>query len=191
MESTFAQRVLSFRKSKQLSQSAFAEQCGLEQGNISQMEKGTEPKRDNVSRLLEGFPDLNPDWLLLGKGPMLRDGKALTPVVTEELQRPAPMQTVPGQIDFTYRYITSMEQQVAAGLEREADQRAQIEELLEMLKKPLGNLDFAAAEPEATYTPAPRNPIGYQINADKKPECVVRGIWTSDSVEVTPSYAYN
>lgn len=80
MKHTFASRVLELRKLKGLSQQAFAERCGLEQGNISQMEKGTEPKQSNVTKLIAGFPDLSPDWLLLGTGPMLRDGRALTPL---------------------------------------------------------------------------------------------------------------
>lgn len=84
MEQSFASRVLEFRKFKGLSQQAFAERCGLEQGNVSQMEKGTEPKQSNVTKLVAGFPDLNPDWLLLGTGPMLRDGRTLTAVPVEE-----------------------------------------------------------------------------------------------------------
>lgn len=78
MESTFASRVLAFRKHKGLSQQAFAEQCGLEQGNITQMERGTDPKSGNMAKIIAGFPDLNPDWLLLGHGTMLRDGRELT-----------------------------------------------------------------------------------------------------------------
>ncbi|QIX61828.1 helix-turn-helix domain-containing protein [Hymenobacter sp. BT18] len=78
METTFASRVLAFRKHKGLSQQAFAEQCGLEQGNITQMERGTDPKSGNMAKIIAGFPDLNPDWLLLGTGEMLRDGRELT-----------------------------------------------------------------------------------------------------------------
>jgi transcriptional regulator with XRE-family HTH domain len=79
MESTFGSRVREYRKFKGLSQTAFAEQCDLEQGNITQMEKGTEPKQSNVAKIISGYPDLSPDWLLLGTGPMLRDNRTLTP----------------------------------------------------------------------------------------------------------------
>lgn len=78
MESTFASRVKQFRQHKGLSQQAFAEQCGLTQGNVAHMESGTEPKQSNVSKLTAGFPDVNPDWLLNGDGPMLRDGRTLS-----------------------------------------------------------------------------------------------------------------
>lgn len=81
METTFATRVKQFREHKGLAQAAFAERCGLTQGNVSQMEQGTEPKQSNISKLLLGHPDLNPGWLLTGDGPMLRDGRALTPFV--------------------------------------------------------------------------------------------------------------
>jgi transcriptional regulator with XRE-family HTH domain len=88
MESTFGSRVREYRKFKGLSQTAFAEQCGLEQGNITQMEKGTEPKQSNVAKIIGGFPDLNPDWLLLGTGPMLRDGRILTPAADVPSESP-------------------------------------------------------------------------------------------------------
>jgi transcriptional regulator with XRE-family HTH domain len=78
MDSTFATRVKEFRQFKRLSQDAMAEQCGLIQGNVAQMEKGTDPKQSNVAKLLAGFPDLNPDWLLLGSGTMLRGAQELT-----------------------------------------------------------------------------------------------------------------
>lgn len=90
MEHSFASRVLAFRKLKGLSQQAFAERCGLEQGNVSQMEKGTEPKQSNVTKLVLGFPDLNPDWLLLGTGSMLRDGRNLTPAAPPDEPTPTP-----------------------------------------------------------------------------------------------------
>ena len=84
MESTFASRVRQYRQGKGLSQQAFAELCGLTQGNIAHMENGTEPKQSNVSKLLAGLPSLNPDWLLMGSGPMLRDGRSLTPAPPDE-----------------------------------------------------------------------------------------------------------
>ncbi|GAA4393338.1 helix-turn-helix transcriptional regulator [Hymenobacter koreensis] len=82
MDTTFASRVKQFREFKGLAQQAFAERCQLTQGNVSQMEQGTEPKQSNVAKIISGFPDLNPDWLLLGKGNMLRDGRNLS--VAEE-----------------------------------------------------------------------------------------------------------
>jgi transcriptional regulator with XRE-family HTH domain len=90
MESTFASRVFEFRRFKGLSQKAFAERCDLEQGNITQMEKGTEPKQSNITKLIAGFPDLSADWLLLGNGPMLRNGQALTPSVMPSNMKPLP-----------------------------------------------------------------------------------------------------
>lgn len=86
MENTFADRVREYRKHQELSQQAFAARGGLEQGNITQMEKGTEPKQRNVSKLLAGFPDLSPSWLLLGTGPMLLNGREAPPPPS----RPAP-----------------------------------------------------------------------------------------------------
>jgi len=86
MDSTFANRVKEFRQFKRLSQDAMAEQCGLIQGNVAQMEKGTDPKQSNVAKLLAGFPDLNPDWLLFGIGSMLRGDQELTLVKPNSAQ---------------------------------------------------------------------------------------------------------
>jgi transcriptional regulator with XRE-family HTH domain len=86
MDSTFANRVKEFRQFKRLSQDAMAEHCGLIQGNVAQMEKGTDPKQSNVAKLLAGFPDLSPDWLLFGAGTMLRGNQELTLVKPNSAQ---------------------------------------------------------------------------------------------------------
>jgi len=58
----------------------FAERVGIERSTYDKMEKGPhKPSADNLEKIIAKFPDLNLNWLLLGTGPMLRDGRALTP----------------------------------------------------------------------------------------------------------------
>lgn len=123
MESTFASRVFEFRRFKGLSQKAFAERCDLEQGNITQMEKGTEPKQSNITKLITGFPDLSADWLLLGNGPMLRDGRSLEPA--------APAAPTPG---LTSGAATIAEAENVLLRQQLADKDRQMAKLTEMLE---------------------------------------------------------
>jgi transcriptional regulator with XRE-family HTH domain len=183
METSFAQRVLAFRKHKGLSQQAFAEQCGLEQGNVSQMEKGTEPKQSNVSKLVAGFPDLNADWLLMGTGPMLKDGRALTqlpaalPPAVREGMPPVPGTATPEQADFVGKVIRSLEAQI------ESQARTiewQQEQLAVLIKKPVPSLDAAPVYP--LLPEQPRNRVGFATAASQ--ECrVLAFVPAADPVE--------
>ena len=132
MESTFASRVKQFRQLKSLSQQAFAEQCDLAQGNIAHMESGTEPKQSNVSKLIAGFPDLNPDWLLNGTGSMLRDGRALAqlpPPVPSKLEE----QPRPG-----YFRVTADNEELKQVKDERDNLRVQVNRLLDLLANSYG-----------------------------------------------------
>lgn len=151
METTFASRVRRYRQDKGLSQQAFAELCGLTQGNIAHMENGTEPKQSNVSKLLAGLPDLSPDWLLIGTGPMLRDGRALTPTPRAAELLPAQQHdytTGPGTVNTVVETLLR---------ERLADKDTLIEmlraELSELRGKPSDSSDAAGISDETPTDP--------------------------------------
>jgi len=56
---------------------------------------------DKVQKILRTFPELNPEWLVTGKGPMLRDEPARTPeqeqiqTFTRPTDHPVPVQDIP------------------------------------------------------------------------------------------------
>ncbi len=51
----------------------FAEIIGVQRSSISHILSGrNKPSFDVIQRMLEKFPKINPDWLLLGKGDMYR-----------------------------------------------------------------------------------------------------------------------
>jgi transcriptional regulator with XRE-family HTH domain len=60
-------------KIHQMSAADMAEKLGTERSGISHFLSGrNKPSLAFVQKLLEKFPELNPDWLLLNKGSMLR-----------------------------------------------------------------------------------------------------------------------
>jgi transcriptional regulator with XRE-family HTH domain len=147
METTFAGRVLEYRKRKGLSQQAFADQCGLEQGNISQMEKGTEPKQSNVTKLLAGFPDLSPDWLLMGTGQMLRGGVELTPLNIPAQMADIAARTAPGLTSGAATVEYAQELASASALRQVIEsQRQQIATLTGLLEWVKGLVPAALAK---------------------------------------------
>ncbi len=62
-------RVLSVMESKQLSKSTFATLLEISLPVLTHISSGrNKPGLELIQKLLTKFPDLNPDWLLLGKG---------------------------------------------------------------------------------------------------------------------------
>ena len=87
MKEQVKQRVLAVMDQEQLSDAQFAESIGISRGAVSQIKSGRSyPSLDVALKILDRFPYLNPDWLLLGKGEMRRpDTDSMAqPVVTDE-----------------------------------------------------------------------------------------------------------
>ncbi len=58
-------------KSQNLTSSQFADKLGVQRSGLSHILSGrNKPSLDFVLKVLAGFPDLNPQWLLQGKGKM-------------------------------------------------------------------------------------------------------------------------
>lgn len=64
------QRVLEYLKYKRLSRYKFYRMTGLSNGFL---DKEGSMTTDNCEKIVYGFPDLNIEWLLTGKGSMLRE----------------------------------------------------------------------------------------------------------------------
>ena len=76
-------RVLAVMDQEQLSDAQFAEAIGISRGAVSQIKSGRSyPSLDVALKILDRFPYINPDWLLLGKGEMRREQ-------TNEVAQPA------------------------------------------------------------------------------------------------------
>ena len=66
------QRLLKYVENKKLKKMVFYDTIGMEQSNFSGKGAASSLKTENIIKVLIAFPEINPDWLLLGKGEMLR-----------------------------------------------------------------------------------------------------------------------
>lgn len=74
-------RIILLLKDKGLSAIKFAEIMEVQASSISHITSGrNKPNFDFIAKLLERFPDVNPDWLILGQGSMYRSSSVPTPV---------------------------------------------------------------------------------------------------------------
>ncbi|MBN2520830.1 MAG: helix-turn-helix transcriptional regulator [Bacteroidales bacterium] len=72
-------RLLKFLNHEGLSSAKFAEVIGVQPSGISHVLSGrNKPGFDFISKVLSSYPELNADWLILGKGNMLKSIKQPT-----------------------------------------------------------------------------------------------------------------
>ena len=58
----------------QIAKGEFFDKISMRPSNFAGIGGQSSLKSDNIVKVLTEFPNLNPDWLLLGKGTMLREG---------------------------------------------------------------------------------------------------------------------
>ena len=67
------QRLLEFMRIKNLTSSQLADVIGVQRSGISHFVSGrNKPSLEFILKILHHFPEVNPDWLLLGKEPVFR-----------------------------------------------------------------------------------------------------------------------
>lgn len=66
------ERVLEYIKINNLSKQEFCEKTGISYANMVGKSLRSELGGEQIYEILQRFPDLNSDWLLLGRGEMLR-----------------------------------------------------------------------------------------------------------------------
>lgn len=178
MESTPGKRLQQWREFKGLSITEVFRLTGIKVTTLSTAEQpgANNPSYDTITKLLNAFPDLNPDWLLLGSGPMLRDGRTLTAVVVPAdppaTKEPSPDYTSAAATQQTL-YIDLLKEQIA---DLKADKVRNLAEIDRLLK--VGKFDDSSdaaddlEEGDPTLDPIGplgrgvrpmlRNKIGYQ-----------------------------
>ena len=78
------QRLLEFMRIKNLTSSQLADAIGVQRSGISHFVSGrNKPSLEFVLKIIHHFPDVNPDWLLMGSGPIFR-----TTITEEPLRKP-------------------------------------------------------------------------------------------------------
>jgi len=83
-------RVQNILESKQLTSSKFAEMIDVPRSTISHIISGrNKPSLDLITKIANTFPDISIDWLILGKGDMLKtksEEKATDSLFKDKLQ---------------------------------------------------------------------------------------------------------
>jgi transcriptional regulator with XRE-family HTH domain len=89
-------RIQLILKTKNLSPTRFADAIQVQRSGISHILSGrNKPSLDFVMKILSSYPEINPDWLLFGKGEMF-----LTPKKKKAREEiiPETQKTEPGQV---------------------------------------------------------------------------------------------
>lgn len=76
MQNTLKERLIEFIKSQGLSQGKFEKLLCFSNGYVNSISKGI--GGDKLQRIIGKFPQLNTDWLLYGRGNMLKDEKIIS-----------------------------------------------------------------------------------------------------------------
>lgn len=85
-------RIQLILKSKNLSSSQFADEIQVQRSSVSHILTGrNKPSLDFVSKILSSYPELNSDWLLFGKGQMIKK--------QESIQKNSKIEEKPKKID--------------------------------------------------------------------------------------------
>ena len=70
-------RLQKFLNYEGLSRSNFAQIMGVQQSSITHILSGrNKPSFDFIEKMLQRFPKIAPDWLIMGKGPMYRTNES-------------------------------------------------------------------------------------------------------------------
>ena len=105
--SEIKQRVLQFIDNQNLSKYEFCKKTGIGKSNLSGISLKSELGGTQISQILNHFPNISPDWLILGNGEMLRNAnKANTSVLEGESVKKIPLVVQSavagfGNIDFS------------------------------------------------------------------------------------------
>ncbi|MGQ1929031.1 transcriptional regulator [Ornithobacterium rhinotracheale] len=71
------ERILYLLDMKGVAKSTFFPKIGMTYGNFTGKSKETPLNSDAIGNILSEFPDLNPEWLLTGKGEMLKGNTSI------------------------------------------------------------------------------------------------------------------
>lgn len=68
-------RILQFIDNQKIAKEKFCTQVGIDSSNLRGITLESDPNARIIAKILTEFPELSPDWLLIGKGEMLRSGQ--------------------------------------------------------------------------------------------------------------------
>lgn len=90
------ERIIKIMECERMGQAQFASAIGIQRAAMSHIISGrNNPSLDVMTKILHRYPQINPDWLLLGKGEMLRDNTPAMEPADNIAKNPPLIQVVP------------------------------------------------------------------------------------------------
>lgn len=90
------ERIIKIMECERMGQAQFASAIGIQRAAMSHIISGrNNPSLDVMTKILHRYPQINPDWLLLGKGEMLRDNTPAMEPADNIAKNPPRIQVVP------------------------------------------------------------------------------------------------
>lgn len=90
-------RIVKIMEREQMGQAQFANAIGIQRAAMSHIISGrNNPSLDVMLKILNRYPQLNPDWLLLGKGDMLREDGFSADHLENSVKNPPQIQLMQG-----------------------------------------------------------------------------------------------
>lgn len=85
------ERVNKILKYYKLTSSKLADKIGVQRSSISHVLSGrNKPSLDFIQKLLKAFPDINSDWIILGKGKMITEDEEENNLFTNNIVKLSP-----------------------------------------------------------------------------------------------------
>ena len=82
-------RIVKIMERERMGQAQFASAIGIQRAAMSHIISGrNNPSLDVMLKILHRYPQLNPDWLLFGKGEMLRSSDSLVEQAEDQVKTP-------------------------------------------------------------------------------------------------------
>lgn len=119
--SNIKERVLLVAKSKGINRTDFFSDLGLSYANFKGVQKTTSLNSDAIVTILSRYPDVDPEWLVTGKGEMYREEGGVVrekvdvyaePVVVNEVEQTL-IEVLKMVISSQEKTISSLEKQVS------------------------------------------------------------------------------
>lgn len=90
-------RIITLIKAMNYTSAQFADEIGVQKSGISHIISGrNNPSLDFVQKILQRFPEINMEWLIMGKGQMIRGGESIKENIAESTLFPFPENKNPG-----------------------------------------------------------------------------------------------
>ena len=104
---TINQRVMSIMETKQMTRSSFASVLETSLPVLTHISSGrNKPGLEFIQKVIEKFPDISPDWLIMGKGEMNRAKQEL-PKLEQEIDQ---LNAIQAEIELQKKSISQIEQ---------------------------------------------------------------------------------